>query len=59
MKENKNNNMDYIKSPQFIVEFLKTIEQPLQEEQVNAIEKLIMKETIQRHRKAFRKVILG
>jgi hypothetical protein len=58
-KESQEIKMEYIKSPQFIIEFLELIEQPLQKERVQKLNEFLQNERIERHRKAWRKVILG
>ena len=51
--------VDYFKSPQFIVEFLEMIDQPLEKERIQKLNEFLEKEKIERHRKAWRKLILG
>lgn len=58
-KEIQKGTVDYFKSPQFIVEFLKMIDQPLEKERVQKLNEFLEKEKIERHRKAWRKLILG
>lgn len=58
-KEIQKGNLDYFKSPEFIVEFLKMIDQPLEKERVQKLNEFLAKDRAERHRKAWRKVILG
>lgn len=58
-KEIQKGNIDYFKSPEFIVEFLEMIEQPLEKERVQKLNEFLRNEKIERHRKAWRKIILG
>lgn len=58
-KENQKLDLKYIKSPEFIIEFVKQIEQPFEEERVQKLNEFLMKERAERHRKAWKKLILG